>query len=177
LEEDVGGILTELHDVGTPGFKTNCDILQISTKRGETAFGTYVNPSRQVCARATAANGFVNCNGELEYCGVEIQSVPMKLALVSFTEWTELFKKICIAVRNLTFDGPRLFRAISKYSFADEFAEVTCGFTDSLHVFRKIAGRKGKNGFSVKGLANSKNINTNGAHNAIYNCEIFGKLP
>jgi hypothetical protein len=67
----------------------------------------------------------------------------------------------------LTFDGRRLFRAISKYSSVDEFAEVIYGFTDTLHVFRKITGRKGKNGCSIEGLVNSQNINTCGAHNAI----------
>jgi hypothetical protein len=42
------------------------------------------------------------------------------------------------------------------------------GFTDTLYVFRKITGRKGKNGCSLKGLTNSNNVNNYRAHNAIY---------
>jgi hypothetical protein len=41
---------------------------------------------------------------------------------------------------------------------------------------KKIAGSKGKNGCSINELANSKNMNTNGEHNAIYDCEILAKL-
>jgi hypothetical protein len=82
---------------------------------------------------ATAANGLINCNGHLLYRGVKVQSVPVRSALVSFNEWLGCR----ITLHNLTFDGSRIFRAISKYSFIDEFAELTHGFTDMLHVFRK----------------------------------------
>jgi hypothetical protein len=69
LEDDVGDILIELLDVGTSGFEVNCDILQIAAKCGKTTFATYVNPGRPVSA---TANGLVNCNGDLVYCGVEV---------------------------------------------------------------------------------------------------------
>jgi hypothetical protein len=115
LEGDVGDIPIDLLYLGTSGFEANCDILQIAAKCGETTFATYVNPSRQVSATATAANGLMNCNGDLVHHGVKVQSVPMRLALVSFIEWLGLFKNFCIAVHNLRFDGPRLFRAIFKY--------------------------------------------------------------
>jgi hypothetical protein len=72
--------------------------------------------------------------------------VPKCRYVVSFTEWLELFKN-CFVVHNLTFDGPRLFRAIFN---VDEFAEVIYSFTDMLHVFRKITGRRGKNGCSIQ---------------------------
>jgi hypothetical protein len=91
---------------------------------------------------------------------VKVQSIPTRLAIVSFTEWMGLLKKCCIAVHNLAFDGPWLFRAICKYSFVHEFPQVICGFTYTLHVFRKITRTKGKNWLSVKWLANSKNRNT-----------------
>jgi hypothetical protein len=109
--------------------------LQIAAKCGKTTFATYVHSGRQVSERATAANGLVNYKDDLVYHGVKVQAVPMRLALVSFIEWLGLFKKCCIAIHNLTFDGPRLFRVISKCT-------RNLWFTDTLHVFRKKNIRK-----------------------------------
>jgi hypothetical protein len=137
LKEDVGEIPIVPLDFETSGFEANGDILQIAAKCGKTTFETYVNPSRQVSARATAANGLVNYSDDLVYHVVKVEVAPMRLALVSFIEWLGLFKKCCIAVHNVAFDGPRLFRVIFKYSFVDEVAEVICDFTDTLHVYRE----------------------------------------
>jgi hypothetical protein len=54
----------------------------------------YIKPSRQLSVRATATNGLMNCNGDLVNHGVKVQSVPMRLVLVSFTEGLGLFKKM-----------------------------------------------------------------------------------
>jgi hypothetical protein len=87
--------------------------MQIAAKCGQTTFATYVSSSRQVSSRATAANGLMNCNGDLLYHDVRVQSVPMGLALVSFTEWLGLITKCCISVYNLTFDRRRLGHAVA----------------------------------------------------------------
>jgi hypothetical protein len=89
LEEDVGEIPIVLLDLETSGFEINCDIFEITVKK--TTFATYVNPSWQVSATATATNGLMNCNGELVYHGVKVQSAPMRLALVGFIECLGLF--------------------------------------------------------------------------------------
>lgn len=89
LEEDVGEITVVLPDLETSGFEANGDTLQIAAKCGRTTFSTYVNASRQVSVRASAANVLVNCN-DLVYHGVK--AVPVRLALVTFIEWLGLFK-------------------------------------------------------------------------------------
>jgi hypothetical protein len=65
LEEDFGEIPIVLHDFETSSFEANCDILQIDAKRGKKAFTAYVNLSRKESATATAANGLMNCSGDL----------------------------------------------------------------------------------------------------------------
>lgn len=89
MEEDVDEIPIVLLDLETSGFEANDDTLQIAAKCGRSTFATYVNPSRQVSVRVTAANGLVNYN-DLVYHGVK--AVPVRLALVSFIEWLGLFK-------------------------------------------------------------------------------------
>jgi hypothetical protein len=53
-----------------------------------------IRPSCHISATAIATNGLMNCKGDLMYHGVKVQSVPMRLVLVSFTERLGLFKKM-----------------------------------------------------------------------------------
>jgi hypothetical protein len=71
LEEDICEIPIVL-DLETYDFEAYCDILQIAAKCGKTTFATHVIPSRQVLARAAAASGLTNCNGDLVYRGVKV---------------------------------------------------------------------------------------------------------
>jgi hypothetical protein len=51
----------------------------------------------------------MNYSGDLVYRGVKAHSGPMRLVLVSLTEWLKLFLKLCIVVHNLTLDGATIF--------------------------------------------------------------------
>lgn len=166
-----------LFDLETSGFERNCDILQIAAKYGEKTFSTYVNPTKQISAAVTAANGLVNCQGILMLHGNRVNSTTIRLAIVSFLEWLKSLNKKCyLAAHNLAFDGPRLFRAMSSCSLVDEFSEVVSGFVDTLKVIRKITSRKGKGACSISGLCIFYNISNAGAHNAVYDCKILSKI-
>lgn len=49
-----------LVDLEISGFGRDCDILQIAAKYGLITFDIYVNPTQQISASATGANGLTN---------------------------------------------------------------------------------------------------------------------
>ncbi|XP_048514968.1 uncharacterized protein LOC125501888 [Athalia rosae] len=164
-------------DLETSGLDKNWDILQIAAKYDNDKFNTYVTPTQQIAASATAANGLINCHGDLMYHGIKVNSVPIRLALVNLLEWLKsIGKKGYLAAHNLSFDGPRLIRMISKYSLIDDYSQVLCGFIDTLEVVRKTTNKRGKGGCSIGELSNLLKINSAGAHNAIYDCDILSKI-
>lgn len=166
-----------LFDLETSGLDKNCDILQVAAKYGNKKFNVYVKPTKEISANATAANGLINCQGDLLYRGVKVDSVPMRLALVNLLEWLKSIGKKCyLAAHNLSFDGPRLFRMISKYSLLDDYSEIVCGFIDTLEVIRKTTNKRGRGACSISGLSNTLKISSVGAHNAIYDCDILSKI-
>ncbi|XP_032683875.1 uncharacterized protein LOC116850084 [Odontomachus brunneus] len=115
-EEDNDENAIILLDLETSGFKMNCDILQIGAKYNKNSFSIYVNPVRDISENATRVNGFTSNYGELLYHGTKVQSVPLRAALGCLQDWLKSLKKRCyIVTHNLTFDGPRLLKAINKY--------------------------------------------------------------
>ncbi|XP_011883888.1 PREDICTED: uncharacterized protein LOC105571031, partial [Vollenhovia emeryi] len=106
-----------LLDLETSGLEMNCDILQIGAKYNKNSFSIYINPVRDISENATRPNGLTNSYGELLYHGTKVQSVPIRAALLGcLQDWlTSLGKRCYITTHNLTFDGPRLLKAISKY--------------------------------------------------------------
>lgn len=176
-EEDTSECLIVLLDLETSGFEADCDILQIAAQCGNKKFAIYINPVRQISSKASEAHGLTNCSGELFYYGKKLESVPLRLALSNLYEWLKsLEKKCCIATHNLTFDGPRLFRAIDKNKLTSDFSEVVYGFVDTLKKIRQVTGQKKKGSCSISGLADSLNIEKAGAHNAIHDCIILHKI-
>lgn len=176
-EEDLYEIPIILLDLETSGFQADCDILQIAAKCNKTVFSTYVNPVQQISPKATEAHGLVNRYGDLMHNGVKVPSVPIRIALGEFCTWLQSFgKKSCIATHNLTFDGPRLYRAITKNNLVSDFSMWIHGFIDTLPVIRTITGRKGKSSCTLSGLADALNIQKIGAHNAINDCAILHKI-
>lgn len=135
LEKDVDGICIVLLDVETSGFQANCDILQIAALCGTNSFATYINPTRPISIGATEVTGLTNCYGELMCYGKKVQSLPMKMALINLKGWIESQdKKCCIAIHNLSFDGPKLCRAITQHSLTKEFANIIHSFVDTLYL-------------------------------------------
>lgn len=109
--------------------------------------------------------------------GVKVPSVPIRIALGNFCTWLQSFgKKSCIATHNLAFDGPRLFRAITKNNLISNFSTLIHGFIDTLSIIRKVTGRKGKDSCTLSGLADALNIQKIGAHNAVNECAILYKI-
>nr|XP_012218851.1 PREDICTED: uncharacterized protein LOC105670095 [Linepithema humile] len=113
-EEDLCETPIILLDLETSGFQADCDILQIAAKCNKSTFTTYINPIQQISPKATEVHGLVNCYGDLMHN----------------------------ATHNLTFDGPRLFKAIIKNNLIDDFSMIIYGFIDTLSIIRKITGRK-----------------------------------
>ncbi|XP_034945862.1 uncharacterized protein [Chelonus insularis] len=175
-EEDDDNCIV-LIDLETSSFNMNCDILQIAAKYKNNYFSRYINPVQSIAQSATDVHGLTNSYGELMLNGMKISSVHIRTALNDIKEWlTSIGKKCYITVHNLTFDGPRLWRSICKYSLLKEFSQVIYGFIDTLPVIRSVTGRKAKNESSLTGLAHSLNISTAGAHNAKDDCKILQKL-
>ncbi|XP_018314208.1 uncharacterized protein [Mycetomoellerius zeteki] len=166
-----------LVDLETFGFGRGCDILQIAAKCGSLTFETYVNPTQQISSSATSANGLTNNFGELMYHGVQVSSVPLRVAMGNFHSWLSSFEqKSYIATHNLSFDGPRIYDAITSCSLQSDFSEVVHGFIDTLYVIRKHTGRKGKGECTITGLAEWLNVSSANTHNAIYDVEILHKI-
>lgn len=166
-----------LFDLETSGLDKNCDILQIAAKYGNKQFNVYINPTKQISTNATAANGLINCQGNLMYHGLKVQSVTMRLALSGLLEWLKSIDKKCyLAAHNLSFDGPRLYRVICKYSLIDEFSDVICGFIDTLEIIRNTTNRRGRGACTISGLSSMLKVNCSRAHNAIYDCDILSQI-
>lgn len=176
-EEDTCEYLIILLDLETSGFEADCDILQIAAQCGKKKFATYIDPVRQIFQKASEAHGLTNCSGKLFYYGKEVESVSLRLALSNLYEWLKsLGKKCYIATHNLAFDGPRLFRAIDKNKLTSDYSEVVYGFVDTLKKIREVTGKKTKGSCSISGLADSLNIEKDGAHNAIHDCAILHQI-
>jgi len=140
-------------------------------------FSIYVHPISEIAATTTAINELSSNYGDLMYHGKKVSSVPLRVALGELLLWLKsLEKKLCIATHNLAFDGPRLSRAMEKYSLTAEFAEVISSFADTLSIIRKFTGRKGKESCTITSLAASLSIPSTRAHNAINDCEILLKI-
>ncbi|XP_015122274.1 uncharacterized protein LOC107044761 [Diachasma alloeum] len=143
-------------------------IIHIAAKSGSKEFSVYVNPQQHFFPEATAVTSLINCNGMLLLHGKQVSTRPLQDALGDFLEWIKSFdRKCCLVAHNLISDGPRLYDAVRKCNYEENFSNLIHGFVDTLPVIRKNKNVKRPNQCKLSVLAKSLNISVEGVHNAI----------
>lgn len=175
LMEDESGMPVVLFDLETSGFDGNAEILQMAAKSGCHTYAVYVTPTKPISHQATAVHGLINSYGDLMHNGVIVPSVPIRAALGGFQNWLQssFNGKCCIAVHNLSFDGPRLLKSVEHCGLGDEYEASIHGFIDTLDVIRRVTKRKK---CSISSLAEDLQISSDGAHNAINDVNILSNI-
>lgn len=166
-------------DLETGGFSPDCDILQIAAIHGTEKFSCYVTPTKPIMPKASEVTG-LTCNyGQLFFHSTLVDTVSLRVAMGEFHKWLlSLREKPYIVTHNLTFDGPRLLKAIDFSNLNYDFQEIVLGFVDSVPVIRTVTGRSGKGNETTKltGLAEWLKISSHGAHDAERDVDVLQKI-
>lgn len=91
-------------DVETSGLNSDAEILQLAAKWEAQTFSTYVTPTIPVNRFATEQTGLQNVGGRLLLYGVQMDTLPLEKALLSFLHFLRgLEKKVMAILFHLNF--------------------------------------------------------------------------
>lgn len=134
----------------------DADIIQLSAVCADHhEFNTYVMPSKPSSTTASQVTHIRIVNSQLTYRGVNVQSLPLEIALSHFINWLEEIHEdgavlILIGHNVKTFDCRYLIRSLNEHVLTTRFAATVGGFVDTLPLLKEI--HPGRRKFSKESL-------------------------
>ena len=166
-----------LFDLETGGLSKCADILQISVKFQDFIFSVYIKPSQKINEEASLITGLRYDDGHLTLHGNIIETVSLIEAMIAFYEFLYSLKKKCVlTAHNVNFDYPRLLQATKTTFMEKHYRSIILGFADTLPLIKKCTKKKGKGQNKLETVAQSMNIDTSQAHNALDDVLILDKV-
>ncbi|KAI4877296.1 hypothetical protein NFI96_011845 [Prochilodus magdalenae] len=152
-------------DLETTGLDIyGCDIVQLSAISGDEIFNVYMLPRCSITQGASKVTGLTTYGRRLFLHRQQVDTVPIKEALISFISFLKTFSRPVLVGHNCRrFDCPILLRILREFDLLDEFMGVVFAFVDTLSLSREMfALPKYSQPFLVQHFLNK----SYGAHNA-----------
>ncbi|CAG2232317.1 unnamed protein product [Mytilus edulis] len=140
-------------------------ILQLSAKRDEEMYNSFVLPSCQVTQKAAEITGITFENGQLLFKGNVMPAVGIKKCLNDFISFLDKSHNNVIIGHNIcNYDCMVLYTALEKCSLLDKFMTSISGFVDTLLLFK--SSHPGLSSYSQPNLFQTLLGQTYDAHRA-----------
>ncbi|CAG2205332.1 unnamed protein product [Mytilus edulis] len=152
-------------DIEATGLSRTSHILQLSAKRDEEMYNSFVLPSCQVTPKAAEITGITFENGQLLFKGNVMPAVGIKKCLNDFISFLDKSHNNVIIGHNIcNYDCMVLYTALEKCSLLDKFMTSISGFVDTLLLFK--SSHPGLSSYSQPNLFQTLLGQTYDAHRA-----------